>query len=61
MLLGLMLLSVSACSTLSGSADAWCLTNERPVHTEAEILAADRETLIEWADDLDQWVILCGD
>lgn len=49
------------CVTLSGSDSAYCLSTERPSHTEAEIMAADRETLIEWADDLDRWRVLCGD
>lgn len=50
----------TSCSvTSSGNVDAYCLTTERPSHTEAEIMAADRETLIRWNDALDQWKILC--
>ncbi len=61
-IIALLLMSsfATACSaTLSGSDEAYCLTAERPTHTEAEIMAADRETLIRWNDELDQWRVLC--
>lgn len=47
------------CVTLSGSDSAFCLTAEKPSHTEAEIMAADRETLIRWNDEMDRWRVLC--
>lgn len=53
--------TASCVTTPTGSpTDAYCLTAEKPSHTEAEIMEADRETLIRWNDEADAWAILCG-
>jgi hypothetical protein len=57
----MMSFATSSCVTFGsgGAGSAYCLTAERPSHTEAEIMAADRETLIRWNDELDRWRVLC--